>query len=393
MSPVLHLISPRRRSGRAVGLWLAAALLSALAVGGLRAEDGVSDDEIRLGMVNAQTGPAAGLGKGMHAGAQAYFARVNAAGGVHGRKISLLLRDDSYEPARTAEHTRQLIASGTVFALFGYVGTPTSRAAMPIALQAEVPYLFPFTGAEVLRRPVHDWVFNVRASYFDETEAMVERMTRDLGLRKVALLMQDDSFGETVKSGLAGASHRRELKIHGEARVQRNSLDVATAVAELKRSQPEAIFFVGTYKQLAAAIRQARVAGLEASFFTVSFVGTDNFIAEAGLAGDGVHISQVVPSPQNRASALIRQYQADVPAADIGYASLEGYIDAAVFVAALREAGRQPTRAALVQALAFLQVDLGGFAVAFSPNDHQGSDAVFITRVQAGQAVPVERLR
>ena len=150
---------------------------------------------------------------------------------------------------------------------------------------------------------------------------------------------------------------------------------------------------IALYKQLAAAIRQARVAGLEASFFTVSFVGTDNFIAEAGLAGDGVHISQVVPSPQNRASALIRQYQADVPAADIGYASLEGYIDAAVFVAALREAGRQPTRAALVQALAFLQVDLGGFAVAFSPNDHQGSDAVFITRVQAGQAVPVERLR
>ncbi|MBB6340030.1 ABC-type branched-subunit amino acid transport system substrate-binding protein [Pseudomonas fluvialis] len=384
---------PRHRPGLAVGRWLAAALLSALVVGGLRAEDGVSDDEVRLGMVNAQSGPAAGLGKGLHAGALAYFARVNSAGGVHGRRVSLLLRDDSYEPARTAEQTRQLITSGAVFALFGYVGTPTSRAAMPIALQAEVPYLFPFTGAEVLRKPVHPWVFNVRASYFDETEAMVERMTRDLGLSKVALLMQDDSFGETVKSGLAGALHRRELKIHGEARVQRNSLDVAAAVAELKRSQPEAIFFVGTYKQLAAAIRQARVSGLDARFFTVSFVGTDNFITEAGLAGDGVHISQVVPSPQDRTSALIRQYQADVAAADIGYASLEGYIDAAVFVAALREAGPQPTRASLVQALAFLQIDLAGFPVAFSPSNHQGSDAVFITRVAAGQAVPVDRLR
>ena len=272
MLSVLHLSSTRRRPGLVVCRWLTAVLLGALAVGGAKAEDGVSDDEIRLGMVNAQSGPAAGLGKGMHAGAQAYFARINAEGGVHGRKISLLLRDDGYEPARTAEQTRQLIASGAVFALFGYVGTPTSRAAMPIALQAEVPYLFPFTGAEVLRRPVHDWVFNVRASYFDETEALVERMTGDLGLSKVALLMQDDSFGETVKSGLAGALHRRELKIHGEARLQRNSLDVATAVAELKRSQPEAIFFVGTYRQLAAAIRQARVAGLEASFFTVSFV-------------------------------------------------------------------------------------------------------------------------
>ena len=393
MLSVLHLSSTRRRPGLVVCRWLTAVLLGALAVGGAKAEDGVSDDEIRLGMVNAQSGPAAGLGKGMHAGAQAYFARINAEGGVHGRKISLLLRDDGYEPARTAEQTRQLIASGAVFALFGYVGTPTSRAAMPIALQAEVPYLFPFTGAEVLRRPVHDWVFNVRASYFDETEALVERMTGDLGLSKVALLMQDDSFGETVKSGLAGALHRRELKIHGEARLQRNSLDVATAVAELKRSQPEAIFFVGTYRQLAAAIRQARVAGLEASFFTVSFVGTDNFIAEAGPVGDGVHISQVVPSPQDRTSALIRQYQADVAAADIGYVSLEGYIDAAVFVAALRELGPHPTRVALAQALAFLQVDLGGFAVGFSPSDHQGSDAVFITRVAAGQAVPVDRLR
>lgn len=391
MSSVLRHLPSFCRLGRAAGLWVVSALLSMLLASGLKAEDGVSDDEIRLGMVNAQSGPAAGLGQGMHAGAQAYFARVNAAGGVHGRKISLLLRDDSYEPVQTAEHTRQLIASGSVFALFGYVGTPTSRAAMPIALQAEVPYLFPFTGAEVLRRPVHEWVFNVRASYFDETEVMVERMTSNLGLRKVALLMQDDSFGETVKSGLVGALQRRELTIHSEARVQRNSLDVAKAVAELKRSQPEAIFFVGTYKQLAAAIRQARVSGLKAGFFTVSFVGTDHLIREAGLAGDGVYISQVVPSPYDRHLALIRQYQTDVPASDIGYASLEGYIDAAVFVAALREAGPQPTRKALIQALSFLRVDLGGFSVAFSPNDHQGSDAVFITRVEAGRPLPVDR--
>lgn len=382
-----------RSPSQAIGCWLMAVLLSVLAVDGLRAEEGVTDDEVRLGMVNAQSGPAAGLGKGLHAGAQAYFARVNAAGGVYGRKISLQLRDDSYEPVLTAEHTRELIASRNIFALFGYVGTPTSRAAMPIALQARVPYLFPFTGAEVLRKPLHPWVFNVRASYFDETEVLVERMTRDLGLTKVALLMQDDSFGETVKSGLVGALDRRQMSIHSEARVQRNSLEVAPAVDQLKQSQPEAIVFVGTYKQLAAAVRQARVSGLDARFFTVSFVGTDNFIAEAGLAADGVYISQVMPSPYDRSSALIRQYQADVPADEIGYASLEGYIDAAVFVAALRESGPAPTRVALVQALAFLQVDLQGFAVAFSPSDHQGSDAVFLTRVQAGRALPVEQLR
>lgn len=393
MLSVFRLLPPHLSPSRAISCCLTAALLSVLAAGGLRAEDGVTDSEVRLGMVNAQSGPAAGLGRSVHAGAQAYFARVNASGGVHGRKISLLLRDDSYEPVRTAEHTRELIASRSVFALFGYVGTPTSRAAMPIALQAKVPYLFPFTGAEVLRKPVHPWVFNVRASYFDETEVMVQRMTGDLGLRKVALLMQDDSFGETVKSGLVGALYRRDLTIHSEARVQRNSLVVAAAVDQLKQSQPEAIVFVGTYKQLAAAVRQARVSGLGARFFTVSFVGTDNFIDEAGLAADGVYITQVVPSPYDRSSALIRQYQADLPADEIGYASLEGYIDAAVFVAALREAGPAPTRVALAQALAFLQLDLQGFSVAFSPNDHQGSDAVFLTRVEAGRAQPVEHLR
>ena len=314
MSPVLHLISPRRRPGRAVGCWLLSALLSALAVGGLRAEDGVSDDEIRLGMVNAQSGPAAGLGKGMYAGAQAYFARVNAAGGVHGRKISLLLRDDSYEPARTAEHTRQLIASGAVFALFGYVGTPTSRAAMPIALQAEVPYLFPFTGAEVLRKPVHPWVFNVRASYFDETEVMVERMTGDLGLRKVALLMQDDSFGETVKSGLVGAlssprTDRFTAKhVCSATRWRWRQRWPSSSAVSRRRSSLSAL----TSSWL-LPIRQARVSGLNARFFTVSFVGTDNFIAEAGLAGDGVLYQPGSALPLRPHSALIRQYQTDVP--------------------------------------------------------------------------------
>ncbi|MDG1580677.1 ABC transporter substrate-binding protein [Pseudomonas sp. GOM6] len=359
----------------------------------LRAEEGVSVGEVRLGMVNAQSGPAAGLGRGVRAGVEAYFHKINVAGGVHGRKLTLSLRDDGYEPQNTARLSQELIDSGEVFALLGFVGTPTSRAAMPGVLAARVPYLFPFTGAKVLREPVHRWVFNVRASYFDEIEALVAGITDDLGFQRVALLMQDDSFGETVKSGLAGALHKRDLTVSAEQRFLRNSLEVGPALQALRASQPQAIFFVGTYRQMAAAVRQARELDMPARFFSVSFVGTEDFIAEAGAAGEGVYISQVVPSPHDASLPLVREYQAAMGRVPRGYASLEGYIDAAVLVEALRRSGPQPTRARLVEVLESLDVDLGGFRVAFAPGDHQGSDAVYLTRVEGGRAVPVQQMR
>lgn len=365
-------------------------LLPVLAVD---AENGVRPDEIRLGMANAQSGPAAGLGNGMRAGAQAYFTRINAEGGIHDRKITLIVKDDGYEPARSVAHTEALIETDKVFALLGYVGTPTSRAAVPIALRAQVPYLFPFTGAEFLRTPVKPWVFNIRASYFDETEEMVERMTADLGIGKIALLMQDDSFGETVKSGVVGALHKRGLQIHAEARVQRNSLDVEAAIAALLPAQPEAIVFIGTYQQLAAVIAQAKARDSAVRFFTVSFIGTEDFIAAAGANADGVYITQVMPSPHDASRAIIRNYLADIAPADVGYTSLEGYIGAVVFVAALRDTGPQPTRLEFAKALEALNIDLGGFKVAFSPSSHQGSDAVFPSEVRDGRAVPVETMR
>ena len=367
-----------------------ALLLTPLAA---QSEDGVSTHEVRLGMVNAQSGPASGLGIHMKAGVQAYFTRVNAAGGVHGRTLNLIVKDDGYEPARSAAHTEELINRDNVFALLGYVGTPTSRAALPIAMRAEVPYLFPFTGAEFLRTPVKKWAFNVRASYLDETETLVEHLTTDLGVSKIALLMQDDSFGESVKSGISGALSKRNLSIHAEARINRNSLDVAGAVARLKHAQPEAIAFVGTYRQLSAAIQAAKIAGIHARFVTVSFIGTEDFIAAAGPNGDGVYITQVMPSPHDTSLAIVRQYLADVPPAEVGYTSLEGYINASVFVQALQAAGAEPTRSKLANVLKSLNADIAGFPVHFSPKRHQGSTAVFLTRVEAGKALPVQTMR
>ncbi|MBU0806422.1 MAG: ABC transporter substrate-binding protein [Gammaproteobacteria bacterium] len=374
---------------RLVSLFISCLLLPGLSA----AEPGLSPDEVRVGMVNAQSGPAAALGQSMRNGVQAYFQRINAAGGVHGRRISLLSLDDGYEPSRTAVHTQSLLKTRQVFALLGYVGTPTSRTAVPIAQRAQVPYLFPFSGAEFLRTPVKPGVFNIRASYIEETEQLVERITEDLKLSKIAILMQDDSFGESVKSGLNGALLKRNLKIYAQARIQRNSLEVAEAIKTLQRTQPEAVFFVGTYKQLAAAIKQAKALNFKTRFISVSFIGSERLIAVAGRDADGVYISQVVPSPNDASCALVQAYKEDMQGTDVDHASLEGYIGARVFIEALRKAGAEPTREAFIDALEHLDMDLGGFTVAFSRNRHQGSDAVYLTRIEQGKAVTVTTMR
>jgi len=367
--------------------------IAAAAPGTALSEDGVSATEIRIGMANALSGPAAGLGSGVKAGAEAYLARVNADGGVNGRKIVLVSRDDGYEPARTAAATDALITEDKVFALFGYVGTPTSSAAVPIASKAQVPYLFPFTGAEFLRNPVNKWVFNVRASYFDETDAMVGHLIKDLGVKKVAMFMQDDAFGEAVKGGVARALFKRNMKIYAETRFKRNTVDVDAGIAAMKQAEPEAVVFAGTYTQLAAIVKKAKAAGLNARFLTVSFIGTDNFIEAAGPAGDGVYITQVMPSPQDPSLPLVKNYLADMKGAPAGYASLEGYLDAMALVEGLKKAGPQPTRAGLVAALEGLKFDAGGVNIAFSPTSHQGIQTVYLTRVQGGKAVTEQKMQ
>lgn len=355
------------------------------------AEDGVSPTEIKIGMANALTGPAAALGLKLKAGAVAYIDKVNAGGGVHGRKIKLISLDDGYDPPQTAAATKNLIENEKVFALFGYVGTPTSTAAVPIASKAGVPYLFPFTGAEFLRNPVNRLVFNLRASYFDETEAMVERLTTDLGLRKIALFIQDDAFGEAGKAGVSRAMHKRQLKVSVEARYKRNTIEVEEGLAKLLADPPQAVVFIGTYKPFAQLVKKARAQGLQSKFLTVSFIGTSDFIKEAGSDGNGVIITQVMPPLDDDALPLIKQYKASLKAGDWSYGSLEGFTDAALLIEALRKVGPELNRARLLATLEGMQDDLGGIKLAFSAQNHQGSKQVFLTQVKDGKAVPVSK--
>jgi branched-chain amino acid transport system substrate-binding protein len=371
------------RVGRVLALVVC--LLHGAASGG----DGGSNHELRIGMANALSGPAAGLGLQLRAGAAAYLDKVNAAGGVHGRTIRLISVDDAYDPQQSAAATTALIEKEQVLALFGYVGTPTSTAAVPIASKAGVPYLFPFTGAEFLRNPVNPVVFNVRASYFDETEALVARVTGEMGLHRIGIVIQDDEFGEAGKAGVLRALHKRDMALLFEGRYRRNTVQIEASMASISRAAPDAVIFIGTYRPLAALVKATRASGIKTHFMTVSFVGTSEFIKHAGPVAENVIISQVMPSPEDPSDPLVRQYHSDVVPAARNYGSLEGYADAMILVEALKHCGPNPSRESLLVTLEQFKTEIGRVPLAYSKASHQGSNRVYLTQVKDGRAVPI----
>lgn len=333
---------------------------------------------IVLGQSCATTGPAAQLGLQMNRGARLVFDAVNAAGGVNGQTIDLRVMDDGYEPDRCKANTDKLIGD-EAFALFGYVGTPTSLAALPLVNEARIPFFGAFTGAEALRDPFSRWVFHVRASYFDETALIVKQLT-SLGLDRIAVFRQNDSYGQAGLDGVVRALKERKLEPVAVGGVDRNTVAVAEAVKAIVPKQPQAIVQISAYKSCAAFIRAARQAGYGGTFYNVSFVGTQALADELGKDGAGVVVSQVMPFPFSTTTPIAREYRAAVErAADakVDYGSMEGYVAAKVFVEGLKRAGRNPTREALVSALESIQSwDLGGFHCGFGARDHAGSHFV-----------------
>ena len=338
-----------------------------------------SESKIILGQSAAFTGPAAQLGIQFYQGAKVYFDQVNAQGGVAGRLIEIRNLDDGYEPDRCAENTRKLIADD-VFALFGYIGTPTSVVALPQAIKAKVPFIAPFTGAMALRDPFNRYAFHVRASYNDETALIVKQLTT-LTLKKIAVFYQNDAYGKAGLSGVTLALKGMGLKTVAEATVERNTVDVANAVKTLVAAGPDAVVQIGAYKACAAFIREARKAGYGGTYYNVSFVGTQALADELGKEGAGVVVSQVMPSPYKAARPIAREFAEAVKAAgkDVhaNFSSMEGYVAAKVLAEGLRRAGGKPSRESLITGLENLGgQSMGGFAVAFSPTDHVASKFV-----------------
>jgi ABC-type branched-subunit amino acid transport system substrate-binding protein len=342
---------------------------------------GVTATTILVGQSAALTGPAAALGTDMRLGAKLYFDQVNAQGGVNGRKIELTTLDDGYEPAKTDTNTKKLINDDKVFALFGYVGTPTSMAALPIFTEAKVPFIGPFTGAESLRDPFNRNIFHVRASYYDETEKIVEQLVTT-GLKRIAVFYQNDAYGKAGLAGVERALKARNLPLVATATVERNTTDVGKAVAEIVPKQPDAIVMISAYKSIAAFVRASQKTGFAGQFHNVSFVGSKALADELKQEGVGVAISQVVPFPWSPTVPVVKEYQqamAKAGEANISFTGLEGYIAAKVFVEGLRRAGKDLTREKLIEALEKGPIDVGGFQVSYTPQNHGGSRFVELT--------------
>ncbi|MFT4194687.1 ABC transporter substrate-binding protein [Ottowia sp.] len=336
------------------------------------------DSRVVLGQSAAFSGPAMQLGTQFHAGAKLLFDQLNAKGGVGGRQIEIRQLDDGYEPDRCVANTEKLIKDD-VFALFGYIGTPTSLAALPLASAARVPFLAPFTGAMGLREPLKREAFHLRASYDDETALIVRQLT-ELSQDRIAVFHQNDAYGQAGLSGVTKALAARKLKPVALGTVERNSADVAAAVASLAKSGAQAIVQIGTYQACAAFIREARKAGYGGKFYNVSFVGTQALADALGKDGAGVVVSQVVPSPYNPAKPVTREFVAAIQAGgnkvQPNFSSMEGYLAAKLFAEGLKRTGGKPTREGLIAALESINEDFGGYRVSFGPNNHVASSFV-----------------
>jgi branched-chain amino acid transport system substrate-binding protein len=365
-------------------------VLTALLGAGISAsaEDGVSADKIVFGQATALEGPASALGQGMKMGLEAAFAEINKAGGVKGRKLELKSIDDGYEPTKSIEAVKKLLEEDKVFAIAGAVGTPTAAATQPIATAAGTPFIGAFTGAEFLREPYKPLVMNIRASYFQETEAMVEHLTKDLGASKIAIMYQDDAFGQAGLAGVKKALEKRQMQLAGEGTFERNTVAVKAALLAIKKVEPQAVIMISPYKPAAEFIKLAKQIKLDATFVNISFVGSDALAKELGPAGAGVVITQVVPFPKDAAITVVGRYQAalkaSAPDAQPGFVSLEGYLVGRAIIAALEKVNGDPTRQALIEAVQKAGTfDLGGFSLAYSPSSNRGSDQVFLTVIQA----------
>ena len=356
------------------GLIAGAAVLGAPT---LRAQSG---NRVVLGQSAAFTGAAAQLGIQFHAGAKLFFDQLNAKGGVNQTQIELRQLDDGYEPARCVENTRKLL-DDEVFALFGYIGTPTSLAALPLATQAQTPFFAPFTGAMGLRQPFNRMAFHMRASYNDETALIVRQLT-NLGLKKIAVFHQNDAYGKAGLDGVTLALGALGLKPVATATVERNTVNVAEAVKTINAAQPDAVVQISAYASCAAYIRAARKAGYGGTFFNVSFVGTQALADELGKEGAGVVVSQVVPSPYKSSSAVTREFLALIAQGgnkvQPNFSSMEGFMAAKLFAEGMRRAsGGRPTRDDLISGLESIRnYAMGGFDVSFSGSNHVASKFV-----------------
>ncbi|MBN2140323.1 MAG: ABC transporter substrate-binding protein [Desulfovibrionaceae bacterium] len=392
---------PRACLGLALLLLLAGCLSQGETQKSLGKTPGVTDTEVLLGSSLALTGHASYLGTQTLRGAMSYIDYVNEKeGGVHGRNIRVIAYDDSYDPPQCLANTQRLIIDDNVFALFCYVGTPTTVKILPMIEDAQIPILGMFTGANALREPFNGFVINVRASYYQETSAAVRHLVEDLDIRKIAVFYQYDAYGFDGLTGTELALKEFGLEPVARSFYTRGTLDVEDGLEKIRLSGAEAVVMVGTYEPCAKFIRLAAEKSYRPIFYTVSFVGADELARRVGGVQEIILMSQVVPPPEGPDSQDLMGSVGDYvtlqkqafPEDRPNFVGLEGYINARILVEGLRRAGRNLTRERFVSALESIHdVKVGpDTVISFSPTDHQGMERVFFTRLVNGRFVLIK---
>ena len=346
--------------------------------------------EIVIGQVAPLSGVLGSTGKQMVVGGDIYFKHVNANGGVHGEPIRVLVADDGYKVPETVRLTREMLDKPEVVALYGFAGTSniSQLLADKVLEQGGAALVAPYTGGESLRNPFNPWIFHVRAGYADEAEHMVAQLTT-LGMKRIAVMYQDDGFGKAGLAGVEAAVARRNLQLAAKAGYERNTDKVSDAVKAIKAADPQAIIMVSINKPTAAFVKQYREAGGGAQLFNISVVDPAEIVKLAGVKyAHGLGISQVVPYPYTPKLAAIREYQQLLkkyaPDQHINYTSFEQFLGAKVLVEGLRRAGPKPTRAKVIKALESIHnFDLGGLTVSYGPEARVGSQFVEVTVIGA----------
>lgn len=358
---------------------------------------GITDDEILVGSSSALGGHASYLGTQTLHGAMAYIKHVNENGGIHGRKIKVIAYDDGYDPPRCVANTQKLIVQDKVFALFCYVGTPTTVKILPLVEEAKIPVVGMFTGANALRDPHNHYLINVRASYYQETGAAVKHLVKEKKLTKIAVFYQYDAYGFDGLKGTEIALRPFGLVPVATGTYIRGTLDVTEGLEKIMAAEAEAVVMIGTYEPCAKFIRLAKYKGFSPVFYNVSFVGADELARLVGRIDEEIIVTQVVPPPEMSAGdkelwgsreyiKLLNKYYPDDPP---NFVSLEGYINAKVLVEGLKRAGRDLDREKFIKAVESIDdLDLGiANPLSFSPSDHQGLERVYFTHLKDGKFV------
>jgi branched-chain amino acid transport system substrate-binding protein len=373
-----------------IRIGLLALAAAALCVSPARAQTpGVTATTIVIGQSVPLTGANAELGNDIRNGALAYFAKVNAAGGVHGRKIELASLDDANQVPRAEANTKKLVEEAGVFALFGYASATLSRPALPTVEKHRVPFLSPFTGADPMR-VFHKQVYNMRGSYAEELEKIVDHFF-PLGVKRYSIVYYDDVVGKENLAAVERALKKRNLAVVSVAAFKtRNNPDIAGGLKEVMKGQPDVVILTTLYKATSDFVKLAQKEGFGAQMASNSFPGASPLAKELGGEGAGVIVAIVVPPPSKRSLPIVQEYQIAIEKQlgkkELSFTSLESFIAAKVTVEALRRSGPKLTREGFMQALDHMKdYDVGGYTISFAPNNHNGSSFVELTVIGRGQ--------